>query len=61
MNKESLLQLIKESKELLKTASPEQKVRLLKALEHTYARLQEQKQMPVEVITETSPDYLEER
>jgi len=61
MTKESLLKLIQESKSLLSTASPEQKIRLLKVLRDSYSKLQEQKQAPVEILTETSADYLDER
>lgn len=41
MTRNKLLQLIRESRDLVKTASPEQKIRLLKLIKESYAKLKE--------------------
>jgi len=65
MSKQKLLQLIKESRELVKTANPEQKIRLLKLIKESYQRIRESQQpMPVllnEHEDDQSADYLEEK
>jgi hypothetical protein len=62
MTRQQLLRLIKESRGLLRTATPEQKVRLLKIIRESYREIKAAKQ----VVTETeSPalntDYLDEK
>jgi hypothetical protein len=62
MTRQQLLRLIKESRGLLRTATPEQKVRLLKIIRESYREIKATKQ----VVTETqSPalntDYLDEK
>ena len=63
MTRQKLLQLIRESRELVKTANPQQKVRLLKLIKESYQRLRESQQ-PVllnEHEDDQSSDYLEEK
>lgn len=64
MDKAKLLKLIRDSKGLLETATPEQKVKLLKVIREGYKRIQEQN-VPI-LLNETektdqNPDYLEEK
>ena len=65
MTKQKLLQLIKESRDLIKTASPEQQVKLLKLIKESYRQILESEQpMPVllnEHEDDQSGDYLEEK
>lgn len=62
MTRQQLLRLIKESRGLLRTATPEQKVRLLKIIRESYREIKASKQ----VVTETqssalNTDYLDEK
>jgi predicted DNA-binding protein (MmcQ/YjbR family) len=63
MTKQKLLQLIRESRELVKTANPEQKIRLLKLIKESYQRLRESQQTILlnEHEDDQSGDYLEEK
>lgn len=65
MNKQSLIRLIKESRELIKTASPEQKIRLLKLIKESYKKLKESREQRPTLLVETPDteikDYLEEK
>jgi hypothetical protein len=63
MTKQDLLRLIKESRELVKTANPQQKIKLLKLIKESYQRLREAER-PVllnEHELDQSSDYLEEK
>jgi hypothetical protein len=63
MTKQQFLRLVRESKPLLRTATPEQKVKLLNLIRESYRRVQES-QRPV-LLNEheelPDPDYLEEK
>jgi hypothetical protein len=61
MNKQSLIRLIKESRDLIKTASPEQKIRLLRLIKESYRKLKESQQPKVLVENPEPRDYLEEK
>jgi hypothetical protein len=63
MTRQQFLRLLRESKPLLRTASPDQKVKLLRLIRESYRRVQES-QLPVllnehESLLDT--DYLEEK
>jgi hypothetical protein len=63
MTKQQFLRLLRESKPLLRTATPEQKVKLLRLIRESYRKVQESK-YPVllnehEELLDT--DYLEEK
>lgn len=62
MTRQQLLRLVKESRGLLRDATPEQKVRLLKIIRESYREIKAAKQ----VVTETessviNTDYLDEK
>jgi hypothetical protein len=63
MTRQQFLKLLRESKPLLRTATPEQKVKLLRLIRESYRRVQES-QLPV-LLNEheelPDPDYLEEK
>jgi len=67
MKRQDLVRLIKECRPLLKTASPEQKLRMLKLIREGYRKLnQPQEELPWilvenEKIEDPSSDYLEEK
>jgi hypothetical protein len=62
MTREQLLKLIRESRELVKTASPQQKMRLLQLIRESYQRLKESEQPKLLVEHEADKqDYLEEK
>jgi predicted DNA-binding protein (MmcQ/YjbR family) len=62
MKKEQLLKLIRESRELVKTASPEQKLRLLKLIRESYQKLKESQGPKILIEHEDeAADYLEEK
>lgn len=62
MKREQLLKLIRESRELVKTATPEQKIRLLQLIRESYQRLKESQQPKLLVEHESDDqDYLEEK
>ena len=67
MNRRDLARLIKECRPLLKTASPEQKLRMLKLIRESYRKLnQPEKEIPwvlveSEKIEDSNADYLEEK
>jgi len=65
MTKQQLLKLIRESRPLLKTASPEQKVKLLALIRESYKQVK-QSQLPYilienEELEDKNADYLEEK
>ena len=62
MTRQQLLRLVRESRGLLRGATPEQKVRLLKIIRESYREIKAAKQ----VVTETessviNTDYLDEK
>jgi hypothetical protein len=67
MNRKDLARLIKECRPLMKTASPEQKLRMLKLIREGYRKLnQPEKEIPWvlvenEKIENPNADYLEEK
>jgi ssRNA-specific RNase YbeY (16S rRNA maturation enzyme) len=67
MNRKDLARLIKECRPLLKTATPEQKLRMLKLIREGYRKLnQPQEELPLllvenEKIEDLNADYLEEK
>lgn len=62
MTRQQLLRLIKESRGLLRTATPEQKVRLLKIIRESYREIKAAKQVVTETKSETlNTDYLDEK
>ena len=64
MTKQQFLRLIRESKPLLKTASPEQKVKLLRLIRESY-KMVNRPQLPLLLVEEQEvaaiQDYLEEK
>lgn len=62
MTRQQLLRLIKESRGLLRTATPEQKVRLLKIIRESYREIKANKKVVTETKSETlNTDYLDEK
>ena len=61
MNKSQLLRLIKESRQLVKTASPEQKLRLLKLIKESYREIKQQQLIVEDEVKSNSSDYLDEK
>jgi predicted DNA-binding protein (MmcQ/YjbR family) len=62
MTREQLLKLIRESRELVKTASPQQKMRLLQLIRESYQKLKASEQPKLLVEHEAdNQDYLEEK
>ena len=62
MTREQLLKLIRESRELVKTASPQQKIRLLQLIRESYQKLKANEQPKLLVEHEAdNQDYLEEK
>jgi hypothetical protein len=68
MKRQDLVKLIQECRPLLKTATPEQKVRMLKLIRESYRKLNqtEEEILPLllneaEKIEELNSDYLEEK
>jgi len=61
MNKSQLLRLIKESRQLVKTASPEQKLRLLKLIKESYREIKQQQLIVEDEVESNSSDYLDEK
>ena len=61
MSKAQLLKLIRESRQHLKTATPEQKVRLLTLIRESYAQIKQQKQVVAEEVEQPNTDYLDEK
>jgi predicted DNA-binding protein (MmcQ/YjbR family) len=62
MKRDQLLKLIRESRELVKTATPQQKIRLLQLIRESYQRLKESEQPKILVENESeTQDYLEEK
>lgn len=66
MTRTRLLNLIRESRELVKTATPEQKLKLLSLIRESYLKLKEstEEELPyflVENEFDQSADYLEEK
>lgn len=64
MTKQQFLRLLRESKPLLRTASPEQKVKLLRLIRESYRKLNEP--VPPQVLIEheqaiADADYLPEK
>lgn len=64
MTKQQFLRLLRESKPLLRTATPEQKVKLLRLIRESYRKLNEPV-LPVLLVehevTEQDDDYLPEK
>ena len=58
MTRAQLLTLIRESRELVKTATPEQKLKLLKLIRESYRQIKES-ELP-QVLVENA-DYLDEK
>ena len=62
MTRQQLLRLIKESRGLLRTATPEQKVRLLKIIRESYREIKASKKVVTENQSQTlNTDYLDEK
>lgn len=61
MNKAQLLRLIKESRQLVKTASPEQKLRLLTLIRESYRQIKNQQVIVESEVQSDSQDYLDEK
>ena len=62
MKRDQLLKLIRESRELVKTATPQQKLRLLQLIRESYQKLKESEQPKLLVEHEANAqDYLEEK
>jgi len=60
MNKRQLQKFIKESRELVKTSTPEQKLRLLKLIKESYRKLHATQITESEVMPLNEGDYLDE-
>lgn len=63
MTKAALLKLIRESRALLKTATPEQKIKLLKLIRESYKKIQDTSELPQLLVENPADngDYLEEK
>lgn len=61
MNKSQLLRLVKESRQLIKTASPEQKLRLLSLIRESYKEIKKQQVIVESEVQSDSSDYLDEK
>jgi hypothetical protein len=63
MQRQRALKLIHESLELAKTASPEQRVRLLRMVKECYARIRSEQtiQESTDVSKTVNPDYIDEK
>jgi predicted DNA-binding protein (MmcQ/YjbR family) len=62
MKRDQLLKLIRESRELVKTATPQQKLRLLQLIRESYQKLKESQSPKILVEHENeAADYLEEK
>jgi predicted DNA-binding protein (MmcQ/YjbR family) len=61
MNKTQLLRLVKESRQLIKTASPEQKLRLLSLIRESYKEIKKQQFIAEDEVKSNSSDYLDEK
>lgn len=70
MTRQQLLRLVRESRAHLRTATPEQKVRLLKIIRESYREIKSQDKKSKKTITETqvqtqsqtlNTDYLDEK
>ena len=61
MNKLQLLRLVKESRQLIKTASPEQKLRLLSLIRESYKEIKKQQVIVESDVQSDSSDYLDEK
>jgi hypothetical protein len=61
MNKSQLLRLVKESRQLIKTASPEQKLRLLSLIRESYKEIKKQQFIAEDEVKSNSSDYLDEK
>lgn len=63
MQRQRALKLIRESLELAKTASPEQRVRLLRLVKECYARVRSSEiiQEGANVSKTVDPDYIDEK
>lgn len=64
MTRQQFLRLLRESKPLLKTATPEQKVKLLRLIRESYRKLNEPALPQVLIeqeLPETDIDYLPEK
>ena len=57
MTKQQLRRLIRESRALMRTATPEQKVRLLSLIRESYRKVKQQEQL----TESTNSDYLDEK
>ena len=60
MDKRQLLKFIKESRELIKTSTPEQQLRLLKLIKESYKQLHATKITESEIMPLNDSDYLDE-
>jgi hypothetical protein len=62
MTRQQLLRLVRESRSLLREATPEQKVRLLKIIKESYREIKSQRQTVTEIQSQTlNTDYLDEK
>ena len=61
MNKSQLLRLVKESRQLIKTASPEQKLRLLSLIRESYKEIKKQQFIAEDEVKSNSSDYIDEK
>lgn len=61
MNTRNLIKLIRETKALLPQASPEQKIRFIKLIRESYAKLKESKIKKNVILAENNTDYLAEK
>jgi hypothetical protein len=58
---QAFLKLIRESRKLLSTATPEQQLRLLGIIRESYRRLQESNKQQLMLLAESDSDYLNEK
>lgn len=59
-NKQAFIKFIQESRALLPTATPAQKIRLLKLIKENYKRLKEENEPLPLLLVENELDYLPE-
>ena len=58
---QAFLKLIRESRKLIKTATPEQQLRLLGIIRESYKRLQESRTQEYVLLAESDGDYVTEK
>lgn len=61
MTRANLIKFIRESKNLIKNATPEQKIKFIKLVCESYKKIRESEQSKIQVLNEQNLDYLPEK